>query len=270
MAQVYFPSQWVAEGQWDYQQSSKDMDNLTKFSRIVFLSGDFHQDRRMNASALIHEIEKSFDRTSVWSKYPLFIYVYDRKPTPTNAYRVDSMTGGVSLPDEIFGLEFQDMRLPIDVRLDGRPLQITGAFGLPTLSKQLDQTIPLNPPTLAHKIVLLSNLTGAGTLPASTQIAMLRVQSVDGAVQEFPLRVGYETSDWDKSCQPAACKPIYSWRKRLALLGSQAYPGNWQEFEASIFAAELSLDQPTVIRALEFQRVASPGTLHVWGIFLKE
>ncbi len=267
MAEYYFPAQWNDQNIL-MSQKSEGMKNVAKFTRIIFSSYDFHTQARQRSTAVLRQIEEYYDPTAVWEKYPLFVYVYDRKRGTPDAYRVDASTGQVSLPTEIYGLEFQDLRLPIPLSVNGRTVESLGAFGLPGLAGQTTRTLVLEQPTTARQIWLMSDVTGA-TPAAGATLAVLRVTGADGSTQTLPLRAGIETSVWNGQCQPAACTVAYTWRKRLALVGAASYPGSWQEFDASIFAAELTLSKPMLIQSLEVEKVGAQGTLYIWGLVLQ-
>ena len=270
VADYYFPPTWSRQSEWTYQTTG-GMETIKSDLRIIVFSDDFHLEARQQASVILQEIEGQFDRTAVWSHYPLFVYVYDRRQDHQDTvYQVDPTTGSSALPSEIYGLEFQDLQLPATVTLGSRRLQLLGEFELPAPDQSTRRDLPLARPTTASRIWLLSNLTDAAGLKPGTVLGRLTAKGEDGSTKEFPLRAGLETAAWNDRCQPAACTSVYTWRKRLALLGAEGYPGSSEEFDASIFAVELDLNSPILIRALEIQRVASPGTLHVWGIVLQE
>jgi hypothetical protein len=268
LAKPYFPNNWNQRNVWDYSQSS-GLRDLTEFQRIVFLSFDFREDRRILNAALLQKIEEKFDQSASLSRYPLFVYVYDQKAGRAGRFRIDDATRAVILPVEVYGLEFQDIRLPITVNLQGKPVQISGAFGLPGINRESIRTLRLEKAIPVCKIWLLSTITNASRLDAGTTIATLTLNGEGGSSQTIPLRQGFETNAWNRHCQTPTCQSVYTWRKRFALLGAEGYPESWQEFDASIFAGELILSEPTMIHTLEFQRVPSPGMLYIWGIVLE-
>jgi len=100
-------------------------------------------------------------------------------------------------------------------------------------------------------------------------VAELVVRGRQGESQLLPIRLAYETANWDGQCQPNACRPAYRWPKRLALLGSEAYPGSWQEFNAAIFAAEVDLSHPMDVCTIEVRRTTPQAVFHVWGLALE-
>lgn len=267
-ADYYLPTKWHRRGTWNFRADDQ-LNDLDNYSRIILLSYNFHADAREQATKLMQKIENRFDQVAVWNKYPLFVYIYDRKTDLPGAYRVDASTGKLNLPLEIYGLPFQDLRLPLALTVNHRTVESTGAFGLPGFERQLTRTIPLSSPVPARTLWLASNLVGAST-ETGKLIGYLNILGEDGAAQKIPLRYGLETSAWNQPCQPNACTPAFTWRKRLALLGAESYPGSWQEFDASIFAARIDFAQASHVRAVAFERVASPGVLYIWGIVFQQ
>jgi dolichyl-phosphate-mannose-protein mannosyltransferase len=263
----YFPRSWAIQSTWFYQESH--ISDFSKFSRIVFLSNDYHQDKREASSTIMQQIERDFDRTAVWSKYPLFAYIYDRKEYPVSGFFVDERTGSMTLPTEVYGLEFQDLTLPLEVNTNSHVIHILGTFGLPGLDKQLKRELPLAMPRAARKLWVLSNVTDAAFINPGSVLGSLIITSTDGSVRVFPLRAGFETSPWNAQCQPLACSIVYRWRKKLALLGEQSYPGSWEEFDAFIFSAGFDLNQTIPIKSIAIERVPSLGVLYIWGIILE-
>lgn len=266
-ADYYFPAEWHRRGTRNFQADHQS-NALDDYSRIILLSYNFHADAREQATTLMQSIARRYDQSAVWNKYPLFVYVYDRKPANPGTYRVDIATGKLNLPLEIYGLPFQDLRLPFALTINQRTVASRGAFGLPGFDRQLTRTIPLSSPMPARALWLASNLVGVS--PATgNPVGYLHIIDENGAAQKVPLRYGFETSAWNQPCQPNACAPAFTWRKRLALLGAESYPGSWQEFDASIFAARIDFAQVARVRAVELERVDSPGVLYIWGIVLE-
>lgn len=268
MANYYFAAAWNRQATWTIE-SPASLQALDRFERVIFLSYDFHTDRREFASSLLQHLENGFHKIAVWSKYPLFIYVFDRNENASNAVSIDAASGTVNVPVEVYGLEFQDIKLPLHLSFSDRTIQSAGAFRLPTFDDQYSRRILLAESKSVSKILLFSNLTDAGKLPEGTFIANLTIYSDTGIVQTFPLRIGSETSAWNWSCASGGCAKAFTWRKQFALLGSERYAESWEEFDASIFGIELSLNQVTQIRALEFATVSPGNSFYIWGIALE-
>lgn len=268
-ASYYFPDSWNIENDWQYR-STEIVPSAGEFARLIVVTYDFRKDMRTSASELLARVETGYNRVAAWSKYPLFIYVYDRKPPDAPGYSFEPSTGSVTIPVEIYGLEFQDVLLPVETVIGGQPVQYGGAFALPGPREEQAETITLQRPVSTGHIILLSNLTDAATAGIGEQVATLKVTARDGTVQILPIRFGYETSAWNGGCQPGACVTAYRWLKRFAVLGSERYQESWEEFAASIFSSDLRLNPGVIVRSLELERVGSPGTFYVWGIVLAQ
>lgn len=266
-ANYYFPSSWNSQNDYQYE-SAEDISPLLKYPRLILFADDFNPDPRVQASTLIQGIEKNYDRTADWSQYPLFIYVFDRKPSNPGTFRVDPGNGSVTIPVQVYGLEFQDVRLPISANVAGRSMLLDGAFALPGPHQEQTVTMPLDRPVAASRVVLLSTLTGAGSLPAGTPLATFRVMENDAGSEVIPIRLSYETGAWNSDCVPGRCTSAFRWLKRFALLGGARYPESWAEFEASIFSGDLTLGHPALVQGVELDRLPTPGTFYVWGIVL--
>ena len=261
-ADYYLPGDWDKRNLWDYISVTTSA-NITN-PRVLVFSSDFHDDRRRDVSRLLENLSQTYTPVAVWNKYPLFVYVFDRKPKQAESFMIDSY-GSVDIPREIYGLEFQDLRLPISMSVYGQRIESIGAFALPGIGGQTNRRFVLAKPTQAQRIRLLSNVTGAA-LSAGTQLGELSIVGTDGALVKYPIRVGMETNVWNKPCQPSTCVVVSTWRKRLALLGSASYAGSWQEFDAFIFASTLELNSSMSIKSLDWHWTSSRGILNVWGI----
>lgn len=266
-ANYYFPQSWNRENDFRYY-SAEDITPLLGYQRLILVADNFNPDPRAGASALIQAIEKSYDRSASWSQYPLFVYVFDHKPSDAGGLHVDAGTGVVTIPVQVYGLEFQDVRLPVSADVGGESLQTGGAFALPGPHGEQTEELPLDRPVAARRMLFLSTVTGAGQLPAGMPLANLKVTAEDGSVHVFSIRLGYESAQWNRACLPGTCTSAYRWLKRVALLGNSRYPESWEEFEASIFSANIQMQQPTRVQALEVQRVPTIGTLYIWGLVL--
>jgi Dolichyl-phosphate-mannose-protein mannosyltransferase len=267
-ADYYFPAGWPVADAGSYQ-SPERIAELQGFARLIVVSYDFHQESRAYATALLEAVGKDFRLSFGWSQYPLFVYVYDRNADGLSADAAVAGQRVVSLPAEIYGLEFQDVRLPLTLRLNETTWQSASMFSLPSLTKQDSRMLRTACPAPAQHLWLFSNLTAGSALRVGEPVAELVVRGGQGESQMLPIRLAYETANWDGQCQPNACRPAYRWPKRLALLGSEAYPGSWQEFDAAIFAAEVDLSHPMGVCTIEVRRTTPQAVFHVWGLALE-
>lgn len=258
LADQYFPSEWNRI----WLQPDPDIES----SRAIIFSYNWHSEARIQTTNALRQLEDRYAPQAALVQYPLFVYVYDRK-SPSSVYQADA-AGVVRIPNEIYGIEFQDLRLPFVVQANQRTLNVIGAFGLPRYDGMNVETLRLAQSVRASKIVLFSHFIGSNDVPDGAAIANLRVDTLEQSKQ-FPLRAGYETSAWNKSCVKGNCHPVYRWHKRIAFVGFQSYPNAWNDFDAAIFESELDLNSPLMIRSLEFERVSSSGRFYVWGILLE-
>lgn len=247
-AAYYFPTEWN-------RQSLSGTLNPNS-PRVIMLSYNWHPEARVPTTAALESIALDYTPIAALTQYPLFVFVYERG------------SDALALPSEIYGLEFQDLRLPVSVAINGRVTTLLNAFGLPRLDGANAQTIRLAHPTRARRLALLSTVTNARDARDGTVIATLRVSG--GNIEpSIPLRLAYETNAWDQNSCVANCRAAYQWRKRFAFVGFQGYPDAWRDFTASIFVSELDLPSDALISKLEFQRVPSPGELYIWGLVLE-
>lgn len=262
-AEFYFPADWN-------RRALPLISNAAVFSapqsssRLIVLSYNWHPEARIANTAAIQSIAYEYSLVNTLSRYPLFVFVYDRRKNDSS--EVDLSTGAVAFPRETYGLEFEDIRLPIPLVVNGKSISGLGALGLPLLDGKNSRFFTFDSPSPTRRIWLISDFTSAD-LPRGTPIVQLNVVT-SGEVESIPIRAGAETAAWNQQCA-APCERAYTWRKRFALLGSERYPEAWQEFDASIFSAPITLKEPAPIRALELQRLAPRGTFYLWGIVLE-
>lgn len=260
-AKYYFPKDWHTDSAWNYGADGQvKIDPNIK--RVILISSTTGAEERARNTALMAELAQNMTRTAGWGHFPLFLYVWERRDA-------QSKQGGAALelPAELYGLEFQDLPLPVLLGGGTEPLESSAAMGLPTLTGETSRKVNLPLPRKAKQVQLYSTLTGAEP-PAVTVVARLVVHGADGSVQAIPLRAGYETAAWDGECEAGACAPAATWHKRLALVGAQRYEGSWRDFEAKIWEATIPL-KPTDVSAVELERVTKDGTLYVWGLELE-
>ena len=262
----YFPAQLRRIGYWDYLQGN-DLGDLLTYNRIIFLTNDYQVERRQGFDQLLDRLKNRFNLIGGRVEYPLFEYVFERKRTDGAADAVMPANGQIRQPLRTYGLEFQDLRLPLTIEVDGTPLTVAGAFGLPDLLGAREQTIALDDPPLTDRLVLLSTVVGAEDLKPGSPVAEVVAESDRGERQVFPLRMGMETQDWSRACPPAAaCKTVYQWHKRIAFVGQQGYPGAWRDFRAGLHGVVVNLPPTTRVRRITLRYLASSGRLSVWGL----
>ena len=233
--------------------------------RIVLLTNDFHAERRADADAFLQNVASDFSISATWGQFPAFLYILTRRTQPGENVLVDAQTGRVETMPELYGLEFQDMRLPLQAKVDGNSIALPGPFVLD--KNKSPRVFPVAQPTNAQTLWLLSQYIGIRK-GANTQVAALRVLYDDGTHAEMPIRIGAETAAWDGECY-TPCESVASWRKRAALLGTSAYPDSWREFDAHIFGVPLELNPNARVTQMELLNAQDTGKLYVWGIVLR-
>jgi hypothetical protein len=265
----YFPKRTTLINSGGYLDG-QDLSELLRYQRLVFVTDDWQPERRGGFDRLMERLHDQF----VWQDgrvdYPLFEYVLERKTTPeASGYSVSPDTNQVRQPLSIYGLEFQDLALPISIKVKDVPLHIIGAFGLPDSNEQKGAVIPLATPSRATRLVLLTNVVGARGLQSGQQIAEIVVEDKSGKVLKFPLRLGNETDSWDKQCQPPApCETVFQWHKRMAIVGQNGYEGALRDFQAGLHGVVIDFPEQRDVVKLTIRYLANSGHLYVWGIAL--
>jgi hypothetical protein len=175
----------------------------------------------------------------------------------------------VRQPLSLYGQEFQDLRLPVSVETRKIPLRVIGAYGLPDSEGRSSLTIELSQPTQAGKLILLTDVVPVDQLQPGQQIAEVIVENKKGTSETFSLRLGEETDLWDQQCRAGAkCETVYRWHKRLAIVGQNAFPGAWHDFQAGLHGVALDLPTGTEVTTLTLRYLAGSGHLYIWGIAL--
>lgn len=230
--------------------------------RIVLLTNDFHAERRADADAFLQNVAPHFSVTTSWGQFPAFLYVLTRRAQADANVLVDAQTGRVETMPELYGLEFQDARLPLNANVNGKSIALPGPFVL----EKTPRAVSLAQPTQAKTLWLLSQVVGASANGAP--MATLQIDFDDGSHQVVPLRLGQETGAWNGACG-GGCVSVASWRKRAALLGSSAYPDSWREFDAQVFGAPIALTSNARVTRIALERANDAGDLYVWGLILQ-
>jgi len=238
-----------------------------QYDRLIVVSDDWAPDRRLEVSHLLKQLSESYTFVAGRVEYPLFEYVFDRKAiAESREFAAHPATGNLQMPLSIYGLEFQDLKLPLSVTTSGATLQIDGATELPNFDGEPVATISF-PTTSAKRIMLVTNMTDVQSLTPGTDIAEVVIQNKSTIVGRFPLRLGIETAAWDAECQSSApCKTAFQWHKRFAVTGQNSYPGAWRDFQAGIHAVAIDLPANTNADNVSLHYLATSGRLHVWAV----
>lgn len=266
----YFDPEITKGPYWSYV-SSDGVGGLEGVDRVVFVTGDWQPERRKEFNQIFPQLESEFAFQQGLVRFPVFEYVFERKSSRERpGYAVDPVSGQVTLPKEIYGLEFQDLALPAEAFFLNAPYSVTGSFSVPDDQGRTEREIPLSSSVAAQGLVLLSDVTGGSRLRQGGTIGELLVHATGGEELAFPLRMGSETQDWSRGCGVGkGCEAALSWHKRAALVGQREYGDAWSDFEASIFGSKLRFAGPSVIDSITIRYTASSGQLHVWGMALE-
>lgn len=260
----YFSNQLQKDYFWDY--SDLEIRNLpVNVDRIIYVTNNFKTENRHNASRVLNLFQDEFVLQDGFVDYPFFEYVLERS---TGDGTTLSKAGQIYQPLEIYGLEFQDLNLPIELNFHDIPFHIIGSFELsPTQSNKI---FSLQRNRETRSIVLLSNVVELAKLNSGDIIAEMVLEDSMGNIQTIQLRLGYETQTWDSECSMSQpCETVYQWKKRLALVGQRKYPDAWREFKAGLHGVEINLPSPMPIKQIEFDYKAEDGKMYVWGIALE-
>lgn len=262
----YF-SRWRTEDFWEYRDSTK-INDLDKFERIILVTNDYREGTRQEIDHFLEGMESRWEVERGIVRYPVFANVFRQKPQSTiDQFSINPLTGQLRQPVEIYGLEFQELNLPLTSNLSGAPYSVEGNFALPGVRKEKERILPIDSDAAWRGIILATNLNGVMDLHAGEPVAEVTIRMADGTIQVLPLRLGMEVRPWNAPCgQEQNCQMLWSWHKRSALVGQRAYPEAWTDFEAGIFLTRFTFAHPGRIRELAFRYLAPVGQLNIWAI----
>jgi hypothetical protein len=261
----YFPEDYASLSTWQVEQS-QDLSLLDNTNSLLFVTSDYQEERRRGFDQLLAKLADNYTWQSTRVDYPLFEILLERKPPGSAGYPVTPSSGQIHQPLSIYGLEFQDLSLPLDIEVDGTPLIVAGAFSLPGSQDGTQVEIPLAEPVPAGRLLLATSLLQADGIADGKTVAEVVLTSTDGAEIILPLRKGIEVQSWDQDCPAESpCKTVYDWHKRLALLGQHAYQGAWHDFQARMHGVSLELPEGEYTR-LVLRDLDTSGVLYIWAL----
>lgn len=266
---VYFSKEITQVGLWPYLQG-RDVSELLRYQRLIFVTDDWEPERRRGFDQLMGRVSERYSVVDGRVDYPLFEYVLDRKPSlDSSGYALHAENNQVQQPLSFYGLEFQDLPLPLSVKVKHVPLNVIGAYGLPDVEGRRELAIPLIRSVNARRVIFLSDVVGAGGLQSNQAVGEILVESKTGKTLTLPLRMGKETASWDKQCEPTVpCATVFQWRKRMAIVSQNSYEGAWRDFQAGLHGVAFDLPEPREVTKLTIRYAANSGHLYVWGIAL--
>jgi hypothetical protein len=264
---AYFPKDITLVGLWPYLQD-RDVSELLRYQRLIFVADDWEPERRRGFDQLMIRVSERYSVVDGLVDYPFFEYVLDRKPSlDSSGYALRAENNQVQQPLSFYGLEFQDLRLPLSVKVKDVPLNVIGACGLPDVEGRREIAVPLINSVNARRVIFLSDVVAAGGLQSNQEVGEILVESRTGKTLTLPLRMAKETASWDKQCEPtASCQTVFQWHKRMAIVGQNSYEGAWHDFQAGLHGVALDLPEPREVTKLTIRYTANSGRLYVWGI----
>lgn len=260
----YFPEVLPRIDLWSLDVETTSAEH-SGYSRLILTTLDYRTESRRNLNQLLAQLDNGFDWTTGHVDYPFFEYVLTKSDAPGHA--VNAETGQIYQPLRLYGIEFQDLDLPLDLTFAGTELETLGSFYLPDLTGLHRQDIPLQRAISGSELVLLSNVLNSEAADSQSAIAEVTIRTAAGEIWAMPIRLGYETEDWSRTCAgDAPCSTIYRWHKRVALVGQRAYADAWRDFDAGIHATSIELPRSAEVESIMLEYLADAGQLHVWGI----
>jgi len=265
----YFPKGTSLINSWPYLQQT-DLTTQLNHQRLILVTDDWGPDRRRGFDRLMERLRERYSVVHGRVDYPLFEYVLDRKSSlGSPGYALTPDHKQVLHPPAFYGLEFQDLRLPVSVRVKDVTLNVLGASRLPDVEGRSQLSLPLAQATIARRVIFLSDVVGAGGLQPGEPIAEVSLESSNGRILKFPLHLNKETASWDTQCAPTAqCATVFQWHKRMAIVGQNSYEGALRDFPAGLHAVVFDLPGPVEVAKIAIRYKGRAGHLYVWGIAL--
>jgi hypothetical protein len=265
----YFPKN-MRLGDWYSYLLTDDLTPLLRNQRLIVVTDDWAADRRRGFDRLLERLNEHYTYVDGRVDYPVFEYVLERTSSERSGYSANGATHQLPQPLSIYGLEFQDLRLPVTVTAKDSTLKVIGAYGLPNLEGQNSMTVPLAQSTGASKLILVTNVIGLPGAQTGAAIAEVIVESKTGTLKVLPLRLGLETASWDERCQPSSnCETPFQWHKHMAIVGQNSFPGAWRDFQAGLHLVSFDLPAGTEVTRISIRYGAASGHLYLWGIGLR-
>ena len=260
-AEIYFPTSLPRIDWLSYLQDRTS--GSASSERVIVLSDDWREAPRESMNEVLSRLHENYTCVDARVDFPLFEYVFERRRAEKFAGSSDATVTQLESPLSLYGLEFQDLKLPIALNAKGAQVKIVGASHLSKDEAETAIDLPVVSGGQKH-LVLLSNAT-FDRPPDGTAIAEVSFSSASKIIGTAPLRIGNETAGWDENCRPGAkCETVFHWRKKLAVVSRNSYDGAWRDFEAGIHAVEIDLPNGPVDK-ISIRYLANSGHLYVWA-----
>lgn len=224
------------------------LEDCSGFARIVLASSDYRLSQVRYFDQFGASLAGDYSLVSNVTMFPAQVTVYDKSPSGSSL----AVASRLDLPE-------QDLRFPITI--PERGWRVDGFTRLDSQSSVI--TLPLSASDPGSLWVLASYRAATYFAPGTPVLRLLF--SVADDTSEVVLRAGYEISGWEGTC--ADCVSIYSWQKKLHLLGSYAYPGAYRQYRAHIWAYPLSFPPNTVPSSVTVTYLPDTGTGYFYGLY---
>lgn len=232
--------------------------------QILVLSNDYRSQIYDQTNLKILEISKAYTLKNLWVEYPFFALLYKKAEWSETGIR--QLGENVELPFQIYGLEFQDLVLPMNPENIEKANTVKTSYLL--APSETIRIALMDKETQYHTFTLVSNIIPAPSLKKGDSVIAL---TLDGdSASTLNLSFGNEIESWTNICQlNDNCDTVFSWRKRVALLGQYAYPGSWNDFSANVHKTSVLLDENPKLENITIQNITPDTNIYLWGLFVK-
>lgn len=148
--------------------------------------------------------------------------------------------------------------IPLEPRFTDRNLAPADSFALDVVNNKVQI-----PPMPATSIQIDSIVEDTSTLTEGTTVAELDVQFDDGVNAVYPLRVGFETGDWDHARKNTGALPVHSARTIPGFVRSYG-----RTFDANVYRAQFSLSPGHRVTALNVRTLIPASHITIEQITL--
>ncbi len=229
--------------------------------KILLVCADYRAEMYGQFNAVLKNVEEHYRLIENLVRYPIFAFLYEKKQRASLATRFVQ-------PQEVMGLEFSDLDLPVRLTFKGETTFLTTAV---LVSAGKKASFEANGAPNRGKVVLLSHLICDEGIPYGSKVGRLVIWA-NGVRLDLPIVKGRHTMSWNDSLSKPRTSsqvaiPVYSWRKRVHFLGQRYYPGAYKDFQARIYAGLFTLPEPLTIERIEIEVDVPKARLYVWAVF---
>jgi hypothetical protein len=264
--QYYFPDNIFKKNYWNYIENDS-LSELIKFKKVIFISNEWRNENREELNRFIKLLQNSYICIDAYIKYPMFMYIFELKSKDKQAFVLNNQ---IEIPKEIYGLQFKDLKLPLQILYNEQSITINGIFTLPGINKEKEILIKNLNNDYFDKFVIFSNLTECNELKDGGKVAEIIISNDEQQEEVFILKKGIEVEDWGKNINLISnnkkYKIVYRWEKKFIFLGQMKYQRSWNEFDANIYATELIFDKKFNATSIKIRYLASNGQINIFGI----